>query len=320
MATTDVENRDSQNNQVTCRNLVLYVCLLTIILSSLLIFSLTSYYNIALGIPNLFNRSSNLTNTPASSHPNSVIPNEYVFVREWGSAGHGYGQLNSPSGIAVDPTGKVYVADTGKNTIDKFYSNGTFITKWGNSSQPSGIAIDPLDNVYVADTGNNIIEKFTSDGKFAMHWPLHVFRASGMFDDPIGITTDLGSNVYVADTGHDQTIRFHFSNSCHIPSDTLIIAAGICAYRWGYSGNGNGNFSSPSGIATAPSGNVYVSDSGNNRIQKFTKAGNFVTKWGSLGSADGQFSVPSAIAIDSSSGNVYVADKGNSRIQVFVSR
>ena len=50
-----------------------------------------------------------LTNTPSSSHPNNVVGNEYVFVREWGSAGPGYGQLNSPSSIAVDPTGKVYV-------------------------------------------------------------------------------------------------------------------------------------------------------------------------------------------------------------------
>ena len=82
---------------------------------------------------------------------------------------------------------------------------------------------------------------------------------------------------------------------------------------------------SPSAIAIdSSSGNVYVADSGNNRIQKFTSSGkfkpDFVTKWGSPGSGDGQFSVPYGIAIDSSSGNVYVADKGNSRIEVFVSR
>ena len=259
-----------------------------------------------------------LTNTSPSSHPNNVVGNEYVFVREWGSAGPGYGQLNSPSSIAVDPTGKVYVADTAKNTIEKFYSNGTFITKWGNSSQPSGIAVDLLNNVYVADIGRNTIEKFTSDGKFAMHWPfVDIQKAfSSIFVDPRGIATDLRGDVYIADTGNDRILSFHFSNIC-----LQRIASGICGNIWGSSGNGNGNFSSPSAIAIdSSSGNVYVADSGNNRIQKFTSSGkfkpDFVTKWGSPGSADGQFRIPSGLAVDSS-GNVYVADTGNDRIQKF---
>src|SRR5438876_663229 len=86
--------------------------------------------------------------------------------------------------------------------------------------------------------------------------------------------------------------------------------------KWGSQGTGNGQFKNPSYVAVDSSGNVYVADSGNNRIQKFNSDGTFITKWGSTGTADGQFRGPDGFAIDSS-GNVYVADYGNNRIQVF---
>ena len=66
------------------------------------------------------------------------------------------------------------------------------------------------------------------------------------------------------------------------------------------------------------SGNVYVSDSENDRMQKFDSSGNFLLKWGSQGTGDGQFQSPKGVAVDSS-GNVYVADTNNSRIQKFSS-
>ncbi|HEY7571066.1 MAG TPA: SMP-30/gluconolactonase/LRE family protein [Nitrososphaeraceae archaeon] len=75
-------------------------------------------------------------------------------------------------------------------------------------------------------------------------------------------------------------------------------------------------FRFPTGIAVDSSGNVYVTDSWNNRIQKFTADGKFITKWGSRGSGDGQFRFPTGIAVDSS-GNVYVADFANDRIEKF---
>ena len=72
-----------------------------------------------------------------------------------------------------------------------------------------------------------------------------------------------------------------------------------------------GSLVGPMGIAVDSSGNVYVADSYNNRIQKFTPDGQFVTKWGSGGSGDGQFMEPWGIAVDSSD-YVYVADTWNS--------
>jgi sugar lactone lactonase YvrE len=74
----------------------------------------------------------------------------------------------------------------------------------------------------------------------------------------------------------------------------------------------------PWGVAVDSSGNVYVADSGNQRIQKFNSSGEFITKWGTFGSGDGQFNYPLRVAVDSS-GNVYVADEGNQRIQKFTS-
>ena len=64
------------------------------------------------------------------------------------------------------------------------------------------------------------------------------------------------------------------------------------------------------------SGNVYVADFGNGRIQKFDGSGTFLTKWGTPGSAGGQFKFPQGVATDAS-GNIYVVDLGNYRIQKF---
>jgi DNA-binding beta-propeller fold protein YncE len=77
-------------------------------------------------------------------------------------------------------------------------------------------------------------------------------------------------------------------------------------------------FSFPSDIAIDSNGNVYVADSENDRIQKFSSSGTFITKWGSEGSGDGEFNNPDGIAIDAQ-GNVYVADSENDRIQKFSS-
>ena len=88
--------------------------------------------------------------------------------------------------------------------------------------------------------------------------------------------------------------------------------------KWGTQGTGDGQFMYLLGVAVDTSGNVYVADTQNNRIQKFSSTGSFLTKWGSLGEGDGQFYVPLNVAVDSS-GNVYVTESNNFRIQKFSS-
>jgi tripartite motif-containing protein 71 len=75
-------------------------------------------------------------------------------------------------------------------------------------------------------------------------------------------------------------------------------------------------FQSPNGVAVDGGGNIFVADTGNNRIQKFDRFGTRVTQWGSLGTNTGQFNSPYGVAVDAS-GNVYVADTSNMRIQKF---
>jgi tripartite motif-containing protein 71 len=130
---------------------------------------------------------------------------------------------------------------------------------------------------------------------------------------PSGIDLDsFSGDVYIVDTGNNR-IKV-FSNN------------GTFITEWGgYGGRAdNGTLRFPRGIAVNSwsfSGDVYVADTGNNRIQVFSSNGTFLTRWGGYGGAveNGTLRFPQGIAIDPSTGNVYVADTGNNRIQVFSS-
>jgi|SRR5215204_5448201 len=76
---------------------------------------------------------------------------------------------------------------------------------------------------------------------------------------------------------------------------------------WGRFGTGDGEFDRPRGIAVDSDGNVYVADSGNNRIQKFNSTGVFLDKWGQRGNDAGQFIKPAHVAVDSNN-DIYVTE------------
>ena len=86
---------------------------------------------------------------------------------------------------------------------------------------------------------------------------------------------------------------------------------------WGSFGPGNGEFKFPQHLAADASGNVYVGDSDNHRVQKFDSNGTLITKWGTNGPNDGQFQGPYGVAVDASGNNVYVVDRVNQRVQKF---
>jgi DNA-binding beta-propeller fold protein YncE len=90
------------------------------------------------------------------------------------------------------------------------------------------------------------------------------------------------------------------------------------AFVLSFGGPWDGELVSPAGVAVDGEGNVFVADSNNHRIQKFTSQGVLLGKWGALGSGDGQFRFPRGVAVDEY-GNVLVADTSNSRIQKFTS-
>jgi sugar lactone lactonase YvrE len=221
------------------------------------------------------------------------------FLGKWGGPGSGQGRFCSPSGIATDAAGNVYVADTCNSLIQKFTRTGAFITQWA-AKLPWDVETDALGNVY-ASSGTDSILKFSSGGRFLTKWGTYG-TANGQFNSPQGVATDPSGNVYVSD-GYNERIQKFTANGTFIT-------------KWGRDGSGNGEFDEPEGIATDRAGNVYVSDPYLDRIQKFTSTGRFLMKWGSVGSRNGQFSVPNGLATDRA-GNVYVADTGNDRIQKF---
>ena len=249
------------------------------------------------------------TPSPTDPHP---------FAGRWGTSGAGSGQFAMPAYVAVDSNGDVYVAEdnnnNGNNRIQKFRSDGTFITKWGTTGTGDGqfagavgIAVDRFGGVYVSDSDSHRIQKFDSNGNFITKWG--TFGSNdGQFQGPIDIAVadeGGGVRVYVSDFGNNRIQKFN-SNGGFVT-------------KWGTAGSIDGQFQGPQGITVATSGftrAVFVTDFGNDRVQKFDQNGVFLAKWGTAGSIDGQFQGPQGIE-SGSDGGIYVADKNNNRIQKF---
>jgi DNA-binding beta-propeller fold protein YncE len=241
-----------------------------------------------------------------------VAASACTFILKWGTVGSEDGQFITPRGIAVDPTGNVYVADASgdsRGQIQKFGANGTFSARVGaNNGTEQGfisahrITTDSSGNVYATDgaveSSSGVVKKFNSSGVFQFAFG----SAPGQFGSAAGIAVDSSGNIYVADLTANVVRKFS--------------STGTSTGTIGSSGSGDGQFNGPVGIAIDSANNLYVADSGNNRIQKLTTAGGFVTKWGTSGTGNGQFTGPRGVAVDTP-GTVYVADTGNNRVQLF---
>jgi sugar lactone lactonase YvrE len=249
--------------------------------------------------------------------------------------------IGQPRGIAIDSSGNFYITSgPNSNMIRKVspFTNDTppfsdtlfagsalasFSGKGSADGQgtnalfdaPFGMTIDSANNLYVADTGNHRIRKITPGGLVTTIAGSTQGSADGQgtaaqFNQPEGITIDSAGNLYVADT-YNHRIR---------KIDTAGNVTTIAGSTRGYA-NGQGiaaQFNLPHGIIVK-SGNLYVTDTYNNRIRKITD-GNVTTIAGSgRGSANGQgiaaqFKAPFGITIDSAN-NLYVADTGNHRVR-----
>ncbi|WP_197414090.1 NHL repeat-containing protein [Terracidiphilus gabretensis] len=248
-----------------------------------------------------------------------------------------FSSLNNPSGIAVDASGNVYIADTNHNQVLKeTYSAGSYIQSTIGSGLrlPQGVAVDASGNVYIADTGNTRVLKETfSSGSYTQSTVVTGTASNGF----IAVAVDASGNVYVADFIGNQVLKETFSAGSYTQSTVgtgLNFPASVAVDAGGnvYIANGENNnvlivppsdpacatagdcttvgtsLNFPQGVAVDASGNIYIADSGNNRVVKETfSAGNYTQSTVTTGLGN-----PLALAADSN-GNVYIADTTNNR-------
>lgn len=249
--------------------------------------------------------------------------------------------FSTPTGLAIDSSGNLYVPDPINHAIRKVTPAGVVTTPLGypgiigsadgtgnaaRFNSPHDVAVDGAGNLFVADTGNDTIRMVTPAGvvttlagTVGTRGSVDGTGSAAQFNFPWGLSVDSAGNLYVADSG-SNVIR-------------KVTSSGVVTSLAGSTGNagfadGTGaaaQFSSPSGITSSSAGNFYVADAGNDTIRKITPAGVVTTVAGSAtdrsnfdrdGSvAVARFDTPNDVAVDSA-GNVFVADTGNSTIRM----
>ena len=193
--------------------------------------------------------------------------------------------------IRCDETSPVPVARGGRFGIDCMNADGT---------------LKPHDTIYKFDPKGNVVKSF----------------GAGMFIWPHGMHVDREGNVWVTDAGAEAAVATAAKagvKAGHIvrkfsPDGQVLMTLG----EPGVAGDDEYHFRSPSGVVTAPSGEIFVADGHctNNRIVKYSKDGKFIKAWGKTGYAPGEFQVPHCIAMDKR-GRLFVCDRTNARIQIF---
>jgi len=204
--------------------------------------------------------------------------------------------LNSPSGLAVDSSGDVYISDYGNNVVRMVNPAGIISTIAGNGSPgysgdggpaasaqlngPRGLALDKSGNLYIADSGNHVVRIVSPGGTIGTFAGTGIIGYAGnggpavnaQLATPYGVAVDSTGNVYISDSGTNQ-IRVV------TPGGLIQTVAG--AGSAGYSGD-NGpalqaQFNSVAGIALDPFGNLYVADEGNNVVRMLAQVASVST-------------------------------------------
>jgi len=234
-------------------------------------------------------------------------------------------ELLSPSSVAVDSSGNLYIADTANHVIRMVTTGGTISTIAGNNTGgytgdgaaaidaelefPTGVAVDKGGNVYIADSGNNVIREVSGGNINTI-----VGGVAGQpLIDPETVLVDSSGNLYISEQSGYRISKYSNGN--------LTVLAGNG--NIGFSGdNGPGTDASlnePSGMALDSQGYLYLCDTDNGRIRKIAPDG-IITTIAGLGNpgyyGDGGFATqallffPRGIVVDGS-GNVYISDTDN---------
>ena len=216
--------------------------------------------------------------------------------------------LGEPRGLAFDSSGNLYISDAGAHRILRVDGTGVMTTVAGTGLQgfsgdggpatnaalyrPSGIAFDSQGNLFISDSWNNRIRKIdragiittvagTGDWEFAGDGGP---AASASLVRPHSIALDDGGNLYVSDSWNNRIRKIDRAG-------IITTVAGTGAS--GFSGDGglatNASLDWPSGIAFDSQGNLFISDSGNNRIRKIDRAGIIMTVAGTGDFGSGEY-------------------------------
>jgi uncharacterized repeat protein (TIGR01451 family) len=251
-------------------------------------------------------------------------------------------ELNSPSGVAVDSAGNVYVADSGNQRVRKVDTSGNITTVAGSGgccfggdggpatgallANPTGLAVDGAGNLYIGDTYNQRIRQVSATGIITTVAGNGSYGFSGdggaagaaQLGDPYGVAVDAAGNLYIADSNN---FRVRMVSASGIIS--TVAGNGACCFSGDGGAAKSAELDSPNGVALDTAGNLYIADRYGDRIRKVSAGGTISTVAGngSYGySGDGhsattaQFRYPQGVAADAS-GNIYIADSGNSRIR-----
>jgi len=245
-------------------------------------------------------------------------------------------ELFNPSGVAVDASGNLFIADLNNHRIRKVSTNGIITTVAGNGgagysgdggsatsaelNQPAGVAVDASGNVFISDL-ESVIRKVSTNGIITTvaGGGTNGLGDGGSADSaelgyPIGVAVDASGNLFIADLNNHR-IRKVSTNGII----TTVAGNGTS----GYSGDGGSADSAelfhPSGVAVDASGNLFIADQGNHRIRKVSTNGIITTVAGNgtagySGDGDSATSAelyePASVAVDAS-GNVFISDLEN---------
>ena len=216
-------------------------------------------------------------------------------------------QLIGPYGIAIDSKGLVYVADQRVGAVFVFNTETRETQLIRNGYEAhfgwiNGLAIDDDDRLFVSDGKMHRVTILN-----AKHEVENAIT-EGLVD-PVGLAIDTTNRfLYVVDTQQDQVIVYD--------ADSLKLLRRIGTGGKNHYLTTPGDFGAPQGVAVDNDGNVYVTDTLNNRVEIFDADGAFVSLFGKHGDGPGYFARPKGIAVDGD-GHIWVADELEDRLQVF---